>query len=562
MDLGTTSPLTTPALDRRTMFKAAGITGLAVAASPAAEAFAAPSAPNPRLDPFDLSFEVVRRQRPVDLVAKGFVQLRDRFERDHEPYERLSPTGSRGTIEFGPRRLRVSGTSPFFTLFRSQTRQRAPYAAVVVDVAARGTGQGTVMSGLVKDADDYVVAWYDGAAGTVGIDVSVGGTVQTLGTVQADLQRPFRLGFGLTSTTVVALVDDGSGFRPLVKGNLNGILDLRRPALLAQYRNGFGARAASGAVVLDGVVAGYFGQLGLRDPHLVTRADGTPYIKDNLAYLTFTQAGLGFFETAHWGVWTMDVRTFELKQVANLFFQRDGNNTVLGDHAGHIVLDEANDRWIIANSTWGDFTGESVQVNYLTLPKRRSPLRGVHVLRTRKLPLPTTQLPSAAVGQWDPHLVRIRRRWYVGFVNARAFFNFYPALARSRPGDDFTDLRLVGADDAKVETEGPVLQKFGERWYVMASNGDASPAAIKGQYPVYDLTMKQVGRLDAPHPTNIPWPMVIPVPLRNRRTRWLMVTFNGTQLNEDLLGYGTHGDLIVMRAERDTRGHQFPPMRG
>jgi hypothetical protein len=325
MDLGsTTTP--TPALDRRTMFKAAGLTGLAVAATPAAGAVGALSAPRD-LDPFDLDFGVVRRQRPVDLVAKGFVQLRDRFDRDHERYERLSPTGSRGRIQFGGGHLRVSGTSPFFTLFRSQTRQRSPYAAVVVDVAAGGTSRGTVMSGLIKDADNYVVARYDGNAATVGLEVSVGGTVQTLGTAAVDVQKPFRLGFGLTSTTVVAFLDDGSGFRPLVKGNLSGILDLRRPANLAQYRNGFGVRAPSGAVVLDGVVAGYFGQLGLRDPHLVTRADGTPYIKDNLAYLTFTQAGLGFFETAHWGVWTMDVRTFELKQVANLFFQRDGNRT-------------------------------------------------------------------------------------------------------------------------------------------------------------------------------------------------------------------------------------------
>ncbi|MCD4534024.1 hypothetical protein LRP67_08025 [Nocardioides sp. cx-169] len=557
MDLGTTSPLESPALDRRVLLKTAGISSLAVAAT-ASSADAAP-APGRGPTPWSLDFSVVRRQRPVDLVARGFVQLRDRFEDRSERYERLSPTGRPGRVRLQGGHLKVTGTS-FFTLFRSTTRQVAPYAAVVVDVARGGTAQGTVMSGLVKDADNYVVAWYDQAAGSVGLDVSVGGEVQTLATAEASLQRPFQLGFGLTSTTVVALVDDGSGFRPLAKGNLAGIVDLRRPAALAQWRNGFGVRAPSGTVVLDGVTAGYFGQLGLRDPHLVTRADGTPYLKDGKAYLTFTQAGLGFFETAHWGVWTMDVRTFELKQVANLFFQRDGERTVLGDHAGHIVFDDRSERWIIANSTWGDFTGESVQVNYVTLPERRSPLRGVHVLRTRRLPLPVAQLPSAAVGQWDPHLTRIGRRWYVAFVNAREFFNFYPALARSRPGEDFTDLRLVGADDDKVETEGTVLQKFGDRWYVLASNGDASPAAIRGRYPVYDLTMRQVGRLDAPHPTNIPWPMVIPVPLRNNRTRWLMVTFNGTQLNEELLGYGTHGDLIVMRAERTTYGHPFKPL--
>lgn len=89
-----------------------------------------------------------------------------------------------------------------------------------------------------------------------------------------------------------------------------------------------------------------------------------------------------------------------------------------------------------------------------------------------------------------------------------------------------------------------------------AGNGDDSPAAIQNQYPVYDLEMKQRGVLDAPHPTNIPWPMVFPVRLDSGRTKWMLVTFNGNQFHEELLGYGTHGDVIVMRAEGTTPGYQ------
>ena len=554
----TSTPVAVPEVDRRSLLRGAGLSGLALAAvSPAAAADAA-RRPTRRLTPFDLNFEVVDRQRQLDLVADRFVQLRDRFTGGRSQYQHLSPTGTRGTATFRDGRLEVSGTGGFSSLFRSSTHQVAPFASVVVDIQSFGGGatQDAVLAGLVKDAGNYVAAFYDRATGTAGLEVAVDGAVQTLGTVEADLQAPFQLALGLTSTTVVVLVDDGSGPRPLLRQSLGDVLDLRQPEALADYRNGFGVRADSGTVVLDGVEAGYFGQLGLRDPHLVTRANGTPYIKDGKAYLTFTQAGLGFFETAHWGVWTLDVRTFEMEQVANLFFQRDGEDTVLGDHAGHIVLDERNDRWIIANSTWGDFSGEVVQTNYVTVPLRKNPLRGVHVLRTERLELPLAELPSAAVGQWDPHIVRIGGRWYVGFVNARAFFNFYPALARSPRGADFTELELAGADPSKVETEGPVLQRFGGRWYVMASNGDASPGAIRGRYPVYDLEMNELGRLDAPHPTNIPWPMVFPVSSRGRTT-WLLVTFNGNQYYEPVLGYGTHGDTIIMRAEGTTRGAEF-----
>ena len=71
--------------------------------------------------------------------------------------------------------------------------------------------------------------------------------------------------------------------------------------------------------------------------------------------------------------------------------------------------------------------------------------------------------------------------------------------------------------------------------------------------------MKFVGNLDAPHPTNIPWPMVFPVPLPDGNTRYVMVTFNGTQYYEPLLGYGTHGDFFVMEAAQRARGYEFRP---
>ena len=568
------SELETPtegtALHRRGFLVGAGAAGvgLAIGTSGTATAATGPAARGSARrieEPMDLQFDIVHQTRPFDLVAPRFVTLEDSFARARG-YERLTPAPEAhgGTVRVAGGQLAVSGTD-FHTLFRTSARQRAPYASVILDVASfAGTGgaQDTVLAGLAKDAGDYVVAWYNHATGTGGIDLAVDGAVQTLATAESGLDAPLRIAFGLTSTTVVLLVDGGSGFQPLVKANLAGRLDLRQPAALAAYHDTFGARASSGTIRLSAVKAGYFGETGLRDPHLVTYADGMPYLKDGKAYFTFTQGGLAFFETAHWGVWTIDLASYRLEQVGNLFFQRDGQDTVLGDHAGHLVVDERNDRWILLNSTWGDFDGTEVHVNYRTLPLSRDVLHGVHVIRTRELALPVDQLPTAHVGQWDPCLVRIERRWYLAFVNASRFFVFFPALARTAAGADFTALtRLVGSDSGKVATEGTILQKFGREWFLLASNGDDSPPEIQQQYPVYDLRVHQIGVLDAPHPTNIPWPMAFPVPLRDGRDRWLLVTFNGTQYAEPLLGYGTHGDVVVMQARPLTRPHQFPRHR-
>jgi hypothetical protein len=55
--------------------------------------------------------------------------------------------------------------------------------------------------------------------------------------------------------------------------------------------------------------------------------------------------------------------------------------------------------------------------------------------------------------------------------------------------------------------------------------------------------MSELAMLDAPYPTNLPWPSLAEVD-----GGWLLATFNGRRAGGDLLGYGTHGDLVVMRS--------------
>ena len=76
-----------------------------------------------------------------------------------------------------------------------------------------------------------------------------------------------------------------------------------------------------------------------------------------------------------------------------------------------------------------------------------------------------------------------------------------------------------------------------------ASDGRAGPRGTRARFPVLDLTMADRDVLDAPYPTNLPWPSLAPLD-----EGWLMATFNGLQAGGKLLGYGTHGDLVVMRS--------------
>ena len=56
--------------------------------------------------------------------------------------------------------------------------------------------------------------------------------------------------------------------------------------------------------------------------------------------------------------------------------------------------------------------------------------------------------------------------------------------------------------------------------------------------------------------------MVVPIPITSegrRRTKYNLITFNGTQNYEPVLGYGTHGDFFAIQSNQVANGSEFPP---
>jgi hypothetical protein len=479
-------------IDRRTLLAGLGLAGVAGFAAPAPASAAATE------NPLDLQFRIRTQYRPFDLIAPRFVQY-----------------------DTAVGRVRS-------TLVDTGVRPRAPYGSVLVEVRSLGDTGSAVVAGLVGDRT--VLGTFDGERASIEVDGAV------VASAPAALPEPFGFAVVVNENAVTVLADPtgtGTGWQPLLTARdpVRAVIDLRDPAVLGRLSYGYGGR---GDVLLGRVRAGYFGQAGVRDPHVVQHADGRPFIRDGKLFLTMTNAGLGFFQQAHWAVWTLDLADpTRLEQVATLFFTRDG--VVLGDHAGQIVYDRG--RFVLAMSSWGDFDFNGVHVRHVATTA--NVLSGVHVLATEQLALPTS------VSSWDPALTKIAGRWHVAFVESPAqepAFVFHPALAAGPRGADYADgLALLGADTSVDQNEGTILQRFGSTWYVLASDGDAR------RYPVYDLRMRLQGTLDAPYGTNIPHPMVVPVRTPDGPGWWLL-TFDGTQYAEPVLGYGGHGDFIVLEA--------------
>ncbi|WP_246142467.1 hypothetical protein [Nocardioides rubriscoriae] len=413
----------------------------------------------------------------------------------------------------------------------------APYAAVERDLPDAGfAAEVSLSSGPTR----YAATW-DGTR--VGLVTTVAGRTRPhVSRRHGRAEDPTGLALSLTGPFLTAWTREGE------RWVARAVVDLDEPGAPGgpdPHDEGWLA-----GLTADGDRAGCFGQLGLRDVRVVTDADGTPCTDDGRVLLTATSAGPGGFRTGHTSVWSLDPDTLDLGHRGDLFFRRPERPGVLGDHATHLVRDRGvdggveGDRWLVATSTWGDFDRRRrarVTTTVATVPATTDVTRGSHVLDTVALRLPT---PPDSVGSWDPHLVRDGDGWWATYVSASRFFRFHPVVAQG-PALDRMSLRASAT--GRTATEGPTLVRRDDRWWVLASDGRDGPRAHRARYPVLDLDLHQHGHLDAAYPTNLPWPSLVDLPGR----RPLLVGFNGAAYGGPLLGYGTHGALVVQRAGED-----------
>lgn len=413
----------------------------------------------------------------------------------------------------------------------------APCVAVVGALSAESTANGPVSLVLASGGDSFSALW-DPVSGAVALGVTTG--VMSLSTTHRSRrfgtceQRPEAMALTLTGPHLTLLTCDRGVWTARARYDVGARVDVRDPAWLASLTAGTGATSG----VFRDVRAGTFGQLGMRDVRVVTTPEGEPVTHAGQVLLSATCAGPGFFDTAHAALFALNPTSAALTHLSDLWFERPDLPGVFSDHAVHVVKD--GDSWLVATSTWSDFHDETNPRVRCTLARTDVDLlRGEHVLGTVELPLPTDGFTS--VGVWDPHLRRDGGVWRVAYVSARKWFQFHPVLA---DGPSLQELTLRAAATDRRATEGTTFAVLDGALRVLASDGRDNPRRHRERYPVFDLHLAEVDTLDAPYPSNIPWPGVVEVDGRR-----LLVTFDGTPACGDLLGYGTHGDLVVMAAD-------------
>ncbi|MEV4173789.1 serine/threonine-protein kinase [Nonomuraea sp. NPDC049709] len=189
-----------------------------------------------------------RRAYPTVDVADGF----DGAAADHDGYQPYSEEVM-PVVKVAGGRLTGEGQSPFFGWF---ALPGAPSSGDTVSVITLGAFAGTgeeedsVFVGRVKDAGNYMGAWYNNTRKEVGIDVRVDGEFRhDPNSASLSLAPGDRLALVLSGgTTITSYAETGGTWRRLTTAHI----DLpATPQERARWRHGFGMRGTTGTIALD-----------------------------------------------------------------------------------------------------------------------------------------------------------------------------------------------------------------------------------------------------------------------------------------------------------------------
>ena len=190
------------------------------------------------------------------------------------------------------------------------------------------------------------------------------------------------------------------------------------------------------------------------------------------------------------------------------------------------------DRWLVATSSWGDFDGR--------LRRARAAPRhaGRPALRRAPAGHRAPDLPTAH-DAWDPGFTRVDGTVVPGLRRepVAAPLRLPPRPRVDRRPTPYPGRGLPGSVPPTACTSARARSSLGS-----GTSGGCSPATVTAGLPgvrPVDAAGRHTRRAV---PEQHPHPRL----LRRDDGSWLMVTFDGTQRAERTMGYGGHGDVVVM----------------
>ena len=393
--------------------------------------------------------------------------------------------------------------------------------------------------GLVKDQNNFIFASVDRLAGSIRVQIKIGGTTTFLSSSSRSIPGSFRLGLSLVGTSAETWIDTGSGWVFAAGADISAYYDTRTVGNLTGWKAGFTLANGGGSSVWQfaNLNLGRFGGVGIRDLTLVTNEDGSAVIfGGNSVMLTATLPDSS--GSAAMGVISLNLSTGVATLASIIMVSRGGK--IYGDLSGHIIwYANGNRRMLIG--TWGNGFGNSLQTLH-ELFTSGDILSGSNVVSG----MATLALPQSGVnpGAYDAMMVfdSVNSRWLIGYaITENTNFVGNPFYAAAAYSSDLSTWTAIGADSGVQGYEGAKIVKNSGQYHVLVGGpaGSGNSSRIYTQGMVYEgaLAFTFSGGTDTQ-----PHPMVFPV----GATQYL-VTFDNAKYQNGAFSWGR---LQVAQAPR------------
>lgn len=280
--------------------------------------------------------------------------------------------------------------------------------------------------------------------------------------------------------------------------------------------------------------------LGYRDPSMVTYPDGSPLVLNDRYYMAVTLGGVSV-KTSYQGIVSFNPDLFDVR-LESLLYSEIPTGYRYGDHAAHIVYDDALQKFYVFFSAWGS-TASIGAARGLVATTSDNILSGIHTLQPVDM-----NLPRGTEAVYDVYVVfdKSANKWrcaYTKYTSPRTI-----ALAES--DGDFTKWSLLGQLQDAGEPEGTKIAKVNGQYYVLAC---AQNAMRYYNYPA----MTSYSTLNLNKVTGHPelHPMLFPVS-KNGKTKYMIVSMDKVQISG--ISDMSHGNLWLYIADEVATGLEYP----
>lgn len=483
--------------------------------------------------PNTLNFSVVATKPYQELSPPLLRDVTETFDTDSGQFTKFSE-GTPATMTVASGRVTITNSAG---THRNDLVVTGPSLAIpqcfvcvdIVDQSGSPSGYDNIGVGLIKDANNFVIASADRLNNEVRLQIKIGGTSNFYVPVSRMIGAGQKLGMALVGTFATVYVHDGSNWLYVTGRDVGDRIDLKT-ADLSGWRGGFCVATPGGGASwsFDNLIVGRFGGVAIRDISIVTTESGSPHIEGGKVYATATLVdGLG---TGYQAVVRVSLSDYSIEQTAVVFTSRGGANH--NDLAGHIIYYAGGERKLTIG-TWGNGFGSAIDTHYATTTNDL--LSGTWLVPTTKLNLPV----AAGKAAYDSFLVKDGALWRLAYTTCDnlsfAGSLFYSSLATSPDLSTWTLVR----NDPTTPYEGSKIIKLSGDLYIVAGTKNAARA--------YDKELNYLGPIDATFSGGTqtqPHPMIFEV----TPSKAVMLTFDNDVSFPGVTAGFTWGRMVVHEA--------------